>query len=521
MDFSCLNGTMAEPQDLRVLLVDDDANDRALSRLVLDRELPVARCREAVDAGSFASEVAAGRFDVVVVDVDLHWASRLEVLQAIQNIGLPVPVIAFTANTDARLVVEGMRSGFRDWIFKDSEGWVRLPRAIERAWIEARTKLLVARSEPWLGTLLEKANLAVYRTTIEGQLIESTPALLRLLGVKTVEEALDVHLPKPHFETDENGLPTQAIDGEQILQSRQVTIQKADGAALHLNLTEVMLLDVDGELVIDVLAQDITPFKHRQTELESCIGDLERSNADLSQFAYIASHELQEPLRMVEKFGGILAEDYAEQLGSEGESLLQSMVDGADRMQVLIDDLLALSRIDTEGHSFEEVDCDEVVERARHLLDGAIEESSAVIDVEPLPTVVGDESQLIQLWQNLLSNALKFRGEEPPRVHISAAAEDHFWKFSIEDNGIGVDDDRLVAIFEIFRRLHPELPGTGIGLTICMRIVERHGGRIWAESMDGPGTRFCFTLPRVVDEETPGGQDQHESDQAEAPESTR
>lgn len=505
---------MMDADGPRVLLVDADDGDRALVRLVCAREIPTAKIREVGEAGAFATQIAGGRFDVVVTDVDLPWASGLEVLQTIRGSTLQAPVIAFTANSDARLAVESMRSGMRDWVFKDSRGYVELPRAIERVWVEAKNRLLAARSEPWLGTLLEKANLAVYRTTLGGQLIESTPALLRLLGVRTVEEALDVDLPKPHFEADENGQPAPDFEGERILQSRRVEVQRADGSSILLNLTEVMLLDVDGELVIDVLAQDITPLARQQEALETRISDLERSNADLSQFAYIASHELQEPLRMVEKFGAILAEDYSEKLGSEGDGLLQSMVDGAERMQVLIDDLLALSRIDTEGESFAEVDCNEVVEQARLLLGSAIEESSAVIHVEPLPVVLGDESQLVQLWQNLISNALKFRGEEDPKVEISVEESGDDWKFSIEDNGIGVDDDKLEAIFETFRRLHPELPGTGIGLTICMRIIERHGGRIWAESADGSGARFCFTLPRPPEPE-PESHEGADSDGAE------
>ncbi len=497
---------MSEVRELRVLLIDDDANDRALARLVLARELPDAICREVVDAAALVTTVAAARFDVVVTDVDLSWAGGLDILRAIRKVRPGVPVIAFTANQDARTAVDGMKSGYADWVFKDSKGYVQLPSAVESAWLEAKNRVLAARSEPWLGTLLEKANLAVYRTSVDGQLIESTPALLRLLGVTTVEEALEVKLPEPHFQSDEvESLSSEGV-GAQTLQSRQVVVQRADGSDLHLVLTEVMLLDVDGELVIDVLAQDVSGLKTRELELEARVEDLERSNADLSQFAFVASHELQEPLRMVEKFGAILAEDYAEQLGSEGEGLLQTMVDGADRMQVLIDDLLTLSRIDTEGEPFEDVDANEVVDRALLLLDATIEENSAVIEKDPLPIVFGDESQLIQLWQNLLSNALKFRGEDTPRLRISVDESDIEWTFTLEDNGIGIDDKKLGTIFEIFRRLHPELPGTGIGLTICRRIVERHRGRLWAESSRGSGAKFRFTLPRPVEPELANGE---------------
>ena len=168
---------------------------------------------------------------------------------------------------------------------------------------------------------------------------------------------------------------------------------------------------------------------------------------------------------------------------------------GARRMRNLVQDLLQFSRLETEARAFEACDCNSLVEEAANNLLAAVEESGARIEREGLPTVLGDRAQLVQLFQNLLANAVKFRSEAPPEVHVSAERKGDEWVFSVEDNGIGIEADRSQEIFKLFHRLQPELPGTGIGLSLCQRIVERHGGRIWVESRPGQGATFLFTLP--------------------------
>lgn len=491
---------MAEPRKLRLLLIDENAQDRALAGLVLGKAFPGARIREIQDAEEFATAVRKGGFDLIVTECLLSWTDGLAIHRAVREARPQAPIIAFSELRDEEVVVEVMKAGFADFVFKGSKGFLELPVAVGAAWDEARTRLLAARSEPWLGTLLDRSNIGVYRSTLDGRLIESTPALFRLLGVTEIEDALRVRLPEPHFLSEDREDLLARLSSDQTLRSREVMVHGADGVATWLNLTEILLLDVDDEIVIDVLVQDITRQKEREEELKTILRELERSNADLSQFAYMASHELQQPLRMVEKFGGILAEEYGERLGDDGAELLQSVTEGAARMQNLVDDLLALSRIDTEGKDFAPVDSNEILHEAILGIEDVIDESDAAIHSDRLPVVIGDHSQLVQLWRNLISNAIKFRREEAPRIEISAEETEDSWIFSIEDNGIGIDPQELESIFVIFRRLHPELPGTGIGLSICKRIVERHGGRLWAETLPEEGARFRFSMPKATAE---------------------
>jgi len=233
----------------------------------------------------------------------------------------------------------------------------------------------------------------------------------------------------------------------------------------------------------------------RRREIEQA---LVRSNNDLEQFAYVASHDLQEPLRMVSNFTQLLGKRYRGKLDPEADEFIAFAVDGAARMHTLIQDLLDYSRVGRNGKSFAPADTNEILAAAMANLAVAIRESGAIITHDSLPTVRGDRAQLIRLFQNLVDNAIKFRSREAPHIHVSAAAREWGagWVFSVRDNGIGINPQYAERIFIIFQRLHTraEYPGTGIGLAVCKKIVERHEGRIWLESDLGKGSVFYFTL---------------------------
>jgi PAS domain S-box-containing protein len=229
--------------------------------------------------------------------------------------------------------------------------------------------------------------------------------------------------------------------------------------------------------------------------------ELARSNTELQQFAYIASHDLQEPLRMVTSYLQLLERRYKGKLDNSADDFIAFAVDGATRMKALINDLLTYSRVGTHGKSFERTDCTTVVKRAIANLKIAIDESEATINYAPLPEVQGDAIQLTQLFQNLISNAIKFHSEAPPVIQIRAELQAQEWLFSVQDNGIGIEPEYAEQIFVIFQRLHrrTDYTGTGIGLAVCKKIVERHGGRIWVQSELGQGATFYFTLPSLGD----------------------
>jgi len=225
--------------------------------------------------------------------------------------------------------------------------------------------------------------------------------------------------------------------------------------------------------------------------------ELERSNAELEQFAHVVSHDLQEPLHTVTGFLDLLAQGHADQLDAEGRLCVEKARGGADQMRQLVRDLLEYARVSTQAHPFEDVDTRVVVDQALGQLDGAVAEAGAEIAIGTLPTVRGDAFQLTQLFENLVDNALKFRGDERLAIRIDAAARDGEWLFSVQDNGMGIDPRYAIHVFTIFQRLHgrDEYRGTGIGLAICRKVVERHGGRIWLESDVGKGCTVHFTLP--------------------------
>ena len=238
--------------------------------------------------------------------------------------------------------------------------------------------------------------------------------------------------------------------------------------------------------------------------------ELARSNADLEQFAYVASHDLQEPLRMVTAYTQLLAERYRGKLDENADKFIGYACEGAQRMQVLIQDLLAFSRVGRNGVARASVDCNAVMEEVLQTLASAIQESGAVVTHGALPEVWADRSQMTQVVQNLIGNAIKFRGKEPPLISVQAEKSGRYWLFSVSDNGIGIAPESAENIFVVFQRLHArtEYPGNGIGLAICKKIIERYGGRIWVEPQAGSGSIFKFTMPlHDPDEHDPAGQE--------------
>lgn len=283
-----------------------------------------------------------------------------------------------------------------------------------------------------------------------------------------------------------------------VIRKVDTSIVTKDGRHVAVSLSGSVMRDEDGEIQGMVcVAQDITERKRTQEILERQTQELARSNSELEQFAWVASHDLQEPLRMVASYTQLLSKRYKGKLDADADEFIAFAVDGATRMRRLINALLELSRVGTRGKDFEATDCEAIYDRTLVNLQGLVEESGALVTHDRLPTVMGDVTQLGQLFQNLIANAIKFRGDEQLTVHVGAEQRNGHWEFCVRDNGIGIDPEYAERIFVVFQRLHGkgDRPGTGIGLSICKKIVELHGGRIWVKSQPDEGAAFYFTLP--------------------------
>ncbi len=362
-----------------------------------------------------------------------------------------------------------------------------------------RTEETLRHSEEYFRLLTENSSDIIAILDADGIIRYISPSVKRALGYTRKEL-----IGKSGFEfvhpADLPGVKTvfdQAIPTPDYSSKLDVRYMHKDGSWLFFEVIGKNLLYNPTVSGIVINSRDITERKKAEEELHQLTEELKRSNADLQQFAYAASHDLQEPLRVVAGFVKLLEKRYKSRLDEKADEYIEFTVEGVKRMQLLIKDLLTYSQVETKGKTFGPAICSVALEQALYNLHFAIEESSAEVTYDLLPTVNGDLSQLTSLFQNLIGNAIKFRSEKKLKIHISAERRGAEWIFSVRDNGIGIDPKYAERIFVIFQRLHSrdEYAGTGIGLSICKKIVERHGGRIWVESEAGKGSIFYFTIP--------------------------
>ena len=336
---------------------------------------------------------------------------------------------------------------------------------------------------------------------VDGRFVRVNKSLCEILGYAEKEllgkSVKEVSHPEDRDVTDAERARIRAgeIDSARF-EKRYV---RADGRVVWADVAIALVRDVFGMPMYEIAVfDDITERKQAEAALHAAHEELKRSNAELEQFAYVASHDLQEPLRMVASYTQLLGRRYEGKLDKDAHEFMSYIVDGATRMKQLIEDLLAYSRVGTKGQDFKPVALEAPLRRALFNLRAGIEEAGAAVTYDPLPTVQGDEVQLGQLLQNLIANSLKFRSNSVPRIHIAVSEKNSEVEIEVRDNGIGIEPQYYERIFMVFQRLFNkgEYPGTGIGLAICKKVVERHGGRIWVESRPGDGTSFYFTLPK-------------------------
>jgi PAS domain S-box-containing protein len=362
-----------------------------------------------------------------------------------------------------------------------------------------RTEQALLESEERLRLLIDRVqDYAIFRLTSEGTVVSWNAGAVRLKGYEA-EEIVGRHF-SIFYTADEvrDGKPARllAIAAAQGRVEDEGWRVRKDGSRFWADVVITALRDETGNLRgFAKVTRDMTERRHAEERLRQTAAELARSNADLEQFAYIASHDLQAPLRTVTSYSQLLARRYSGRLDADADEFIRFITSGARRMQSLIDDLLAYARVGSAALVRTPTDLGSLVDQV--VADARMLDDQAVIARGPLPTLLVDARQLSQVFQNLLSNALKYRGPEPVRVDISAERRGSDWVFSIRDNGIGVDPTHADRIFLIFQRLHAQsdYEGTGLGLAICKRVIERHGGGIWVESQPGSGATFRFTLP--------------------------
>lgn len=357
------------------------------------------------------------------------------------------------------------------------------------------------RSETLFRGLLESAPDAMVITSGDGRIVLVNRQIEEMFGYQRHElldhpiEMLmperfhDAHLQhRTHYAQDPQ---TRNMGG-----GLELYGLRKDGSEFSVEISLSPLVSDEGMLVSSAI-RDVTERKQTEDALKRSAADLAHSNAELEQFAYVASHDLQEPLRAVSGCMQLLQQRYQGQLDARADELITHAVDGSSRMQTLIRDLLAYARVSTRGRDLEPIDSETILKEALSNLATVIQESGGVVTHGALPTVTADPTQLLQVFQNLIGNAIKYRGERPPEVHIDVEHRAGEWQFTMRDNGIGIDPQYFERIFGIFQRLHTrrEYPGTGIGLALCKKIIERHGGRVWVASKPEEGSTFCFTIP--------------------------
>jgi two-component system, chemotaxis family, sensor kinase Cph1 len=475
----------------RILAVDDHRENLAAVEAVL---APLGHDVVTADSGEEALRyVLRDDFAVILMDVRMPTMDGFETVELMKRRrrNEDTAVIFLTGvEKDAPQVFRGYSAGAVDYISKPVDSDVLRSKVAVLVDLYRKTAAL-KESEERFRTAFANAPIGIALIAPDGEWLQANQALCYMLGRSPAElfKQPICEYTCPEDRPRERRKFQRVIAEKPRFHQAEKRLVHSDGRIVRTLVSVSLAVDGQGK-PLNFIWQLVDV-----SELERRAAELERSNAELERFGSIAAHDLSEPLRVISGFAELVQRRYPEQLDEEGNRLLHGIADGSARMQKLIDDLLAYAKAGRET-SREPVACGEVVEQTLATLAQRIEETEAVITVDSLPTVEGDPTQLGQLFQNLIGNALKFTNDARPEVQVSAEREEAGWRFSVRDNGPGIDPQHAELIFEPFRRLHhrDDFPGTGIGLAIAARIVEIHGGRIWVEALPGGGSDFTFTI---------------------------
>jgi len=490
---------------LKVLILEDVASDAELMAHELKNAGFLPDWILVDTENAYLTALASGP-DLILSDYNLPQFDAFLALQLMQDQKQDIPFIVISGAITEDVAVEFMKRGASDYLLKDRMARLGLAvvRALEQRELreeKRRTEEALRESEALYSAVVGQAFDIIFLVDVMTRsIIDGNIAFQKMLGFSPNDlSGLTLYDIVAHDkESIERNIDRIRASGNYFIGQRQY--RRKDGSIIEVEASS-NLIHYGKKEVLCIIARDITERKRAEEALIKKSEELTRSNSDLAQFAYAASHDLQEPLRTITSFVQLLQKRYHGKLDPDADEFIDFIVGGTKRMQQLINDLLTYSRVNTRRGPLSPMKIEDVLQKAMQNLRYVQEEVKGTVIYEEMPSIVADEPQMTQLFQNLIGNALKFHGVEAPRVEISAAKEGTDWMFSVRDNGIGIDPQYKDRIFEIFQRLHTreEYSGTGIGLAIAKKIVQRHGGRIWVDSEPGKGTTFRFTIPAMID----------------------
>jgi PAS domain S-box-containing protein len=502
--------------ETRILLVEDNPADAELIReLLADHLRQRFSIRHEGSLAAAAAAVADGA-DIILLDLGLPDSLGMQTVREMRAAAMGVPIVVLTGIDDEDVGLLALHEGAQDYLSKGQMNGVTLTRSLryaaERNRIRAElirknaelaaSREVLAERERHLRRAQEIAHLGSWE--LAGDRFSWSDEVFRIYGaspqefVPTYDGFLALVHPDDRVRVD--AMYRDSVrEGQDGYECGYRIVRRADGAVrmVYERCTH-RRDDPGGSVRSEGIVQDVTEWQETQETLERYAADLARSNEELQRFAYVASHDLQEPLRSIVSFSQLLERRYRGRLDEEADEYIAFIVEGGNRMQRLIRDLLQVSRVETRAKEPVPTDPGAVLAGALALLDSSLAEAGATVTVDGLPTVMADAAQLEQVLVNLIGNAIKYRREGvPPEIAVSARRLDSMVEFAVRDNGIGIEAEYFDRIFEMFRRLHTHdaYEGTGIGLAVVKKIVERHGGRVRVESTPGEGTTFFFTLP--------------------------
>lgn len=502
----------------RILLVDEHDDDRALASLTLRHFLEDADVIEVGEAIGFAEELAGDAFDVIVADSKLSWGSGTQVVALARKFCPDTLGFLLTDASVESVADQGFPLRIDGFFRKDSRGYMNLPAAVSAALSDRKAGVQQAAHSG--GPRLDALPVGIFSLDGEGRIRSANPALLGTLATPASPRLLG-RVMESFFQSDERRRTfRELIASRRHIREFDAEIERPDG---HRGWVRVTATPANGgasdQDAYEGVVQDITEFmpsgdrgsakahelEHSNQELEqiACAlsnkaRTLERTNEELEQIAYALSHDLQEPLQLMARNARYLSDRYRGKLEGDAERFLGHLIDSASRMQIMIEGVLNFSRLGPKGLQMQPLDLQDVVGEVVNNMQPVLSAADAEVVYHDLPTVNADRRQMLQLFQNLIGNAIKFRGTEALRVRVTATETPKEWRVAVTDNGIGLDPADRGRIFGMFQRLHTqeEYPGTGIGLAMCKRIAEAHGGEIAVDSARGRGATFTVTLPK-------------------------